>query len=277
MSIIAIDGGNTELAGALVYWRLSGEANGDDFNNGLKSAGLSDHTIKLTSPKAALRRTLQESASGATFLRAGRSGDPALYLVRQSTDDGEPTFDVDCKATLGVGSVPKFETDQHTSAELTKRFWHHVFHLSTNDISSWLIGQAWECDALSLRDSGGVYFIPRHAIDAWKQRAEVVHEQSESKIYMIPAVQSDDAVEAVLAALVDECNTFTQTLQAEMADEDSELGERALNGRAERAGDLLKKLGRYENLLGRKLDDIREQVTEQQTNAINMALLSGGE
>jgi hypothetical protein len=182
--------------------------------------------------------------------------------------------------------TPKFETRNYedgntfgeadeVAGELTTRFWHHVFHVSASDISGWLIKQAGECDALSLRDSGGVYFIPRHALDTWRRRVDCLHEQTNCSVYMVPALDSDDAVNAVLQALIDECDDFTAALQKDI--ESEELGERALEGRAAKAKALLEKLGRYEGLLGTKLDGIREQIVEQQTNAIQAALVAGGE
>lgn len=287
-NIIAIDSGNTDLAGAIVYWRLSGDVNGDDLNNALKAAGLSDHVLPLPTPRRALRRTMQEAAYGGLFMRAGREGDGGLYLVKQRNGDDGPEFVVQLEARLSTVGVPSFETRNYedgntfpeadeTAREMTNRFWHHVFHVSASDISSWLIKQAAECDALSLRDSGGVYFVPRHSLDAWKQRAEALHEQTACKVYMIPSLHSDDAVDAVLQSLIDECTSFTKSLQAELEDENNELGQRALEGRADKAKALLDKLGRYEGLLGKSLDGIREQIVEQQTNAIQAALVAGGD
>ena len=286
MTIIAINSENTMLAGALVYWRLSGEANGDDLNNALIEAGMEEHLVNLPTPQRALRRTLNEYVGGDVFLRAGKRGDRGTYLVRQGQTDEGPEFFVWLEATLGPGGIPEFEVWQHPATSepmswsvdvdaLTNRFWHHVYHVTTTDISAWLIAQTAECDALSLRDSGGVYFIPRDTIDLWRKRVECLHEQTLCRVHMVPAMHSDDAVDAVMAALVEECTTFTENLSKDIGG--GALGQRALENRGEQAKDLLAKLTRYEKLLGTSLGDIREQVVEQRTNAVQAALATSAE
>lgn len=308
MQIIAIHSGNTDLAGALVYWRLSGDVNGDDLNNALSLAGLDEHTLTLPSPRAALRRTMQELQRGPFFLRAAKGQESGLYVVHQSTGDNGPEFRVWIEARLSIGNVPKFKVDTSINCSphhedllqraavgafkagdptletaisrvLTQRFWHHVFHVSATDISGWLIDQAGLCDALNMRDGGGVYFIPRAAIDRWRLRADCLKAETACRVYMIPAMNSEEAFGAVLDSLIDECTAFTTTMQQEITS--GMLGAQALQGRADRALALLEKLGRYEELLGTvaegKLADIRTQIEEQKTNAIEASLLKAAE
>lgn len=281
--LIAIDSNNEDLAGAIVYWRLSGAVNGEDLNAALTERGLDDHTLGLPTPKRALRRTLQEYARGEVFLRAGKGKDGGLYLVRQSVADTageEPEFDVWVRGHLNVAGQPKITiTGDTTAAEdmaasIVDRYWHHVFYVGTTDISAWLIKQAAVCDALSLRDTGGVYFIPRHAIDEWRRRADALHEQTACRVYMIPAMRTEEALDAVLQSMIDECEAFAAAFDQEIAA--GELGKRALEERAERAKTFLAKLARYEKLLGGaaegKLDAIRASIEAQQVAAITAAL-----
>lgn len=281
--LIALTSDNTDIAGAIVYWRLSGEVDGALFNEALTAASLEEQHLKLTSPRKALRRSMREHAHNDLFMRAHKGG---LFLVRQ---EGETASDVDfkvrVKAHLTVsGSIPKltvYDEDDNEVADsdikgtINERFWHHVDHVSSTDISSWLITQAAECDAVSLRDTGGVYFIPRHTLDEWVKRVAVVHQNTSCAVHQIPSLNSEDAVSAVLASIVDECNAFTEQLQADL--ESDEYGARALELRSDRAKKMLDKLGRYEGLLGTKLDDIREQMLEQQANAVSAALAAGAE
>lgn len=283
--LIAIKSDNEDIAGAIVYWRLSGDINGDDLNNALSDVGLEQHHVSLPGPRRALRRAMQEFATGEVFLRAGKQGDGGLYLVRQVPGEDGPEFKVWVEARLSTAGVPTFECRDFSditfpeandiAEQLTSRFWHHVFHLEAADVSSWLIDQARECDALSLRDSGGVYFIPRHKVDAWGLRVDILSTETNCQVYMIPALHSDDAVGAVMQALVDECTTFTKQMQDDIASEC--LGVRALQNKATRAKSLLSKLTRYEDLLGTKLTEVRDQIVEQETNAIQAALSAGGD
>lgn len=272
--IIAIDSSNEDLAGAIVYWRLTGDVNGDDLNNALTDAGLApEHRLPLPTPRRALRRTLKECAKGSVFMRAGKGKDGGLYLVEQITTDEGPRFDVILDARLTIGGTPKF-SNEDMSEMLTERFWHHVFHVASTDISSWLIDQARECDALSLRDTGGVYFVPRHAIDEWRKRADALHSASDCTVHLVPAMNSEEALDAVLEALIEECVQFSEQLDADLTD--GELGSRALRSRADQAMSYLDKVARFEKLLGAaaegKLDELRKQIEDQKANAVSAAL-----
>ena len=284
---IAIDSKNEDLVGAITYWRLAGGANGDDLNNALRDSGLSDDDLlKLTTPRRALRRAMQERARGNVFMRAGRSAlkDGGLYLVRQTADavDQSPVFDVMVDARLSTAGTPTFQvdarfnpdTDDDVEASLNDRFWHHVWHVTAIDISSCLIQQARACDAVSLRESGGMYFIPRDRLDAWQQRVETLHAETNCRVHMVPAMDSQQAFDAVIDAVIDESTMFTASLQEDL--DGGELGERALRSRAEQAKAHLEKLARYERLLGEaaaeRLATLREGIMDQQTNAIAAAL-----
>jgi len=160
---------------------------------------------------------------------------------------------------------------------LRATYWHHVEHVSTVDISAWLIRQAAHCDALSLRDTGGVYFIPRHALDNWRTRADALHGASRCRVLLIPAMNGEEALEAAVQALLDECSAFSAALEQEL--EADTLGARALETRGGQAKRLLEKLTRYETLFGKVaqevLSDVRTQIETQQANAVHMALLKG--
>lgn len=280
--LIAIDSKNEDLAGAIVYWRLTGDVNGDALNNALINEGLDEHRVSLPTPRRALRRAMQEWAKAEVFLRAGKGKDGATYLVRQSVAQSateEPEFSVWVKAHLNTVGQPQVEVHDSEDpdtlrAELVERYWHHIFHVAASDISSWLISQARECDAVSLRETGGVYFVPRHAVDEWRRRVDALHGQTSCHVYMVPAMNSEEALDAILQSMIDEAVAFTEQFQSELDGE--ELGKKALENRAEKAKVFLDKLARYEKLLGGvaegKLDAIRAEIEEQQANAISAAL-----
>lgn len=268
---IALPKENENIAGAIVYWRLSGEVNGTDFKTALIEQGLEDHLLNMPSPHRALRRAMQEYASGSLFIRKHKG---ANVLFRQEDNDGTAECQVIAEARLTVGGQPKIAVKRAITPDLekdlTSRYWHHVFHATTTDISSWLIGQAAACDALSLRESGGIYFVPRHKITEWEARVAAVHTTTDCKIHNIPAMRCEDAIDTIFEALTDECETLTNQVQEDVDSE--ELGERALRTRVGQAKTMLEKLSRYEGLLGGRIDSIREQVEEQQANAVQAAL-----
>lgn len=232
---------------------------------------------------------MQDLATGPVFMRSGKQGDGGLYLVRQEPGESGPEFKVLVRAHLSTGGLPDFDVDREfngvetcdehsVQSHLVERFWHYIENIASTDVSSWLIAQAHECDALSMRDTGGIYFIPRDNLDDWRKRIDALHEHTNCRVHLVPAMNAREALDAVLQSLLDECSAFTDALGNDIVDEN--LGARALQNRAEQAKEFLGKLDRYANLLGPiaegRLAQLRDQIETQQHNAVEAALSMGG-
>ena len=127
--------------------------------------------------------------------------------------------------------------------------------LDATDVSTWLVQRAALVKAVKLRDTGGIYFVPEtHAAD-WRSFAKVLHEISDSRIFMLPAVKSTEAVEAVIDALRKEAQQASDVLAHEL--EHGDLGGRALKSRSRLCDDMAAKLRAYEQLLDVKLDALK--------------------
>lgn len=278
MSIIAVESSNQDLAGAITYWRGLADAPANAFNETLDEHGLAEHHISMPSVRAAMHRALSDFTGPTRFVRVGRGGDRNVYLVDQEKgDSGKPEFVVHIRAEIGARGLPEFfEVDDAgeefvsaTCSRIDKRFWDYFTNVQPSDISGWLIQQARLCDAVPLRPAGGVYFVPRAQLDLWRRRVDALAKM-DCAVDLIPALKTDEAVNAIMEAFINECTSFTETLTTELTE--GNLGEVALQNRGEAANALLEKLARYEELLGIRLEQMREQITEQQTNAIAAAL-----
>jgi hypothetical protein len=273
-NIIATDT-NDHAAGTITYWRLSStdQIQAQDLSDALARKDADDNAPRPPSPKTALRRAVAAQATGGK--RFVRKGVNSILLVEQDGDD----FEVILTATVNVVGQPEVDATDSVNdlmaATVKQDYWQHLDQLSSTDISSWLIREAVECDAISLRDTGGVYFVPSHKLDRWEQICDALHEVSSCRVHRIPAMSTDDAVESILTALTEECKTFSEEMDAALGD--SDLGARAMRGRADKADKMLAKLTRYEALLGDKMSDIAAQIQEQQANAIMVALTKEGE
>lgn len=276
-NLIATDS-NDHAAGAITYWRLSSTDNieAQALADRLAAKDVDQNAPRPPSPKTALRRAVMTQATGGK--RFVRKGVDSILLVEQNGDD----FDVILSASLNLVNQPVIVGEQASteeplfeSAMITQEYWKQTELLSSTDVSSWLIREAANCDAISLRDTGGVYFVPKHCLERWETICSVLHEVSSCRVHRIPAMSTDDAVESILTALTEECETFSAEMDAALSD--SDLGARAMRSRADKADKMLAKLQRYEALLGDKMADIAAQIQDQQANAIMVALTKEGE
>ena len=127
--------------------------------------------------------------------------------------------------------------------------------ITGNDISGWLCKRLEKLGAVALRESGGFYFLPQDACAKWEQIKRAVHAASSHKIHGVPALRSKDAVDAILSAIETETRKECDQIGEEIA---GNVGKRALETREKRTTELLERIARYEELLGVKLEALRD-------------------
>ena len=127
-------------------------------------------------------------------------------------------------------------------------------------IANWLVGLAYRCKAIALRPRGGVYFIPQAHVAEFAQYVEVLHETAVgSHVYQIPAMQSDAAVQAILAALQAEVSEALAEINEDIA---SCVQNRVKDSRRLRCAKLQEKVKVYADLLQVNLDSLQDSIEE---------------
>ena len=139
-----------------------------------------------------------------------------------------------------------------------------AFKLAETEVPSDVIG-LWLAQkvmpaltAVPLRDSGGVYFVPKDQQIALNLIAKVLEASSGHALHRIPAMRSADAVAAILDAIQAEAEKESAQLEADALSDD--LGPRAFRGRIKVADALRAKVESYETLLGSNLDALKERI-----------------
>jgi hypothetical protein len=118
---------------------------------------------------------------------------------------------------------------------------------------------------------GGIYFVPRFNLKTWERMVAVIRECSSSVVSFIPAMPTDEALDAITDAISQETVAMMDAVEADITG--GNLGERALKNRAKLAEDCERKVSQYEALLGRKLTDINGKL-ESLRERVNQAILS---
>ena len=283
MSIIAIDNLDPNVAGVITFWRLSGTTHWGRLNDALNLLAPGINPPTEPSPDKALRRAVVEVQEPRLLMRSLNQGHAKGYaLVRENV-----VFDLqhkeklehrtDTTAHLRLDSEGRLIDVQPPGSEYEGRiragFERHLHEVAHGDVSAWLSRTVGKLGAVALRDSGGVYFIPRTAVQEWQSvKAAMKHAGLAHDVFTIPALRSEDAVAAITEALESETAQALTELE-KVLEEDSPTAAR-LAGRAERCTKLLHKVEQYEKLLEAKQDSMRSRITDLQADLIAAKLLA---
>lgn len=266
-----------QAPGCVTWWRLSGGVSLGRLYDEWEKRGL-DLTLLPTPPSdvAALRRTLARLESPRTIVRSipGQSG---FAVVREEFHGQQATYAQLLAVTVADGAVRVGQCEMAVEEQqLQRSFVEQKQSLAAADVSAWLVRMADRLHAVRLRESGGIYFVPSAETNAaWGLIGDALSACSACCVYRIPAMRSDDAVAAILAALADDVQSTIDVMRGEM--EKGELGVRALRTRVERCESLTQKIARYEELLGARLADLRALVDPLQANIVQAVMMADGE
>ena len=269
----------TISAGAISYWRVASDTNLTTLAAAWEKHGL-DAAQLPTPPKdeVALGRAVNSLTEKRRLVRPlARRG--AWAIVDETVVEGQaPKYSTRVIVRFAEGQVD-VEIEDAAYSEMTDlRSKIDVAYASArntlahHDVSSWLLDIAYsKLGAVSLRDSGGVYFIPRMNVEAWNKIANAL-EEAGSTIFRIPAMRTAEAVAAITDAITAEAADMAQKIEDELLKTGEEaLGKRALNTRVKESMALLEKLSTYEELIGKQLD-VRKRVELLSANITSLAL-----
>lgn len=284
-----------ESCGAVSYWRASGSIAVADLRQAWIDAGLDPKLLrKEPDAKTVLRRAVlgladRKKVDAKTEIRTlvRPDAEPHTWAVvcEVVTTDDLPRYTTLLTVMYdSTSNGPMFEAteDAPPGSETYDRLKTAVYSafaaqqglFDPGDITGWLVKLAYANNAVTLRDSGGVYFVPKPAMDFWNKAADVIEHVSNGahRVFRIPAMRTADAVAAITDAVTAEAQAFVADVEKELAATgDDELGRRALKTRQAQADALLTKVASYEKLLGLQME-IREKVTSLSATVAAAAL-----
>lgn len=261
--VIVEDG--TGVAGRVVYWRLEGTMEHEVLSEAWLDAELDEKLLPSPpTPERALKRSLKSWASKRVLVRPLGVGVRGYALVSETAAGKDLSHATELRVVLEEeDGKPKLELDppgHPLGEEVLRRFAEATMELDTRDASTWLGTLVFAVHAVSLRDKGGVYFIPRTELETWDRFVAVLGDVSEHRVFQLPAMKTADAVEAILDAITTEAKSVAERIEEDLGNAELELGKRALRTRISQCEATLEKVGRYEDLLDRRLDDVRDRI-----------------
>lgn len=274
-----------ETAGAISYWRLSGNVALAALTTAWRAQGL-DESILPSEPgdEVALGRAVRELQGKRRLVRPLAKRGAWVVKDEEVTPAGDDVRHVrvavvkfeNGSAAIEPGEAP-FETYDSVAAQIRDGFRKARIELAPEDISGWLIKLAKDRSSVSLRDSGGIYFVPRTAVEFWRKAVSAIQSVGAHRIFQIPALKNDEAIDAILDAVTAETSAAVAEIEAELIKEgDDALGARALKTRGEICGSLLDKVAAYEELLGVKLTALVSKIEDLRAGVAAAALKTEG-
>jgi hypothetical protein len=185
----------------------------------------------------------------------------------------------------------------HPYAMSVKKDFDHFQHLfkCSEDLSHWFSQTIipW-CLGIATRARGGSYYILKgESLDNIMKVTLALNKVSSTyttpivindaiinvtkvskggRIILKPEVASTVAVEILMDNFISECEQVTDMVSEKI--KEGKLGYRALSTQKELASDQLSKLGEFEQLLGTKLDDLRDKLNGAKEEAGLAALIA---
>jgi hypothetical protein len=266
-SYVAVE--SVETAGSAVWWRLSGGLNLAALEAAWVEAGLDPELLpRAPSPQTALARAAKTQA-GPRMLVRSLDGGKGWAIVAEKAQGEDLDYAVEARLGLNAaGQLVVKPVDHKRADELAASYRRHLTDLIQADVSPWLTKLMGTVHAVSLRDTGGVYFVPRTHLDMWRAMVAAIRKASSHAVLGMPCMRTDEAIEAITDAIAQEARAEAEALEEELAKAQSgdadapKLGSRALEGRLTKADRVKAKVASYEALLGQKLDALHERLDE---------------
>jgi hypothetical protein len=256
------------FVGRIVWWRLDGLVHYETLSESWEDAGLDMGLLPARpSKERALQRTLLTWAGRRRIVRPLGHEVRGYALVRETADKSELAHRALCRAWFeprpnSEDELVVVSEESHFDRVIRNEYWKRIGELDTRAISVWLGKLILKTDAVTLSPKKGFYFVPREQIATWDSYVAALADSSDHKVYGIPAVRAEDAVESIVDAITHETSVTLHEINEELEDELEPLKPRAMRTRIAALERSLAKLGRYEDLLGTKFDTVKAQVDE---------------
>jgi hypothetical protein len=262
--------------GALTFWRLSGRTTLAALCTQWLRAGLDpDQLPQASSPKAALRAALHE-LEGTRVLARPLHDRGDWVLQEEAVNDDTTAYTKRMRVRVSGDDALVIEPADHPDASrLREAYRENLSTLSHANMGGWLVGLVEGLRGVSLKDTGGVYFVPEYTMREWRQIITAVEASSGHVILEIPAVSTEKAAQAVTMALVAESEQCMRAIREHL--EYGDLGVRALESKQRLCRSMQGKIGEYEAVLGVAMGRLHEQVTDLETQLVAATLAAEAE
>lgn len=253
--------------GAMVFWS-TGPSRREYIEHGLGLLGLEEFKPQETTDASALRgaaKALLEETM------CGKNRSPAVVPLKDTKINGVEASVFKHGDTANdylqvftakvVDSRIKITSGDASEYQLNETFQRLKATCSGASVSGMLVRVIAHMKGVTLRESGGLYYLPDSVVNTFRALANVVEGaacgESKNVVYSVRTVLDGQSVRAVRDAIVKEINETTAEIITEVS---GNMGPDALERRKQRAIALHEKITMYEEVLGVALDVLHGSV-----------------
>ena len=269
--------------GDLVWWNLSDARIPRDVLERLWSgAGLSLHLLpEPPSAEKALKTAVRECHVGKQdlLIRLGKECETELIfaLVRETKDaDGNVHHHQEARVTLARSNEHLSADDpSHPDVAHLLNTFHGLRHTHTaDDVRRALVKALHACSAVSLREGGGIYWVPNPFSQQLRKLQAAIQQIGASRFYLLPVHDSADASRALGAvaqsSLEQELGELLEELEQFKAEPPGRPS--TLERRLEAFAALRARAGLYRDVLNVRVEDLDRQLLEMEATVGGLLL-----
>jgi len=272
---------NVNANGANVFWTLGEDTDADLLEKQLSALRTSFGALapKKNSDKAALHiATKKVCANRRRLVRPLPSGIHGYSVVNEEPDDNGKSLDhsVDFNVLFlqGGDNTPVFQDPQtgeiifpKEANEVLAKYAVERQRCNSHKVGIMLARIVDRLHGVSLRPTGGYYWLPEPKIKLMEAVAQIIRDASpggRNTIYFMRTVLDENGKVAVIDGLVRQLTSELESIEAQV-EEVNEEGKRAMKKRGlktkqERCERLHNRVRGYEKMFQTKLDSLRETV-----------------
>ena len=274
------------VRGKVTYWTLGSQTDAEALRKELEILQLSKFAPDNNTNKASLKIALERVCGNRRRLvRPLPAGERGYAIVTETKDQNGKSLDhsVDFDALLPDGmNVPIFR-DPETGAILNPPEEANILHrynLERDRCSSHKLGIALArivdgLHGVSLRPTGGFYWIPEGALEKWNAVGAAIERCSSDRsniVYSLKTAMDESMKRAVIDGLSRELSGEIATMEESVLTDD--LGKRALKTKQERCERLRSRVIGYKKMFQVSLSSLEDSL-ERVESAVSLAALSG--
>jgi len=265
-----------DLAGGVYFWQFNGTASAANIRRHAELHGFPAEVARKrfpSDPTAAvcLSRAVRD-VCGSGHIVKKVTGTPWTQVTLTRVADGDLEFKKELKVKL-VNDEPIFEEHHHFSEQIRSSFNANNGVLHGSDMTEWLVNVMKGLHGVTLKRSGGFYFLPEGPDrEMFEQIIGVLRAASSHQFFSMPVVRNEDVLDAIQSGIVHEAQSVCDEISRVL--EEEELGTRGLKSRSFEAQAALHKLQHYEELLGRGLDEVKHHLLKVSGKLVDVALAS---
>ena len=233
------------------------------------------------SAEKALKTAVRECQMGKPdlLIRLGKESEVELVfaLVRERKDGaGNVEYHQEARVTLGrSGESVSTDDPQHSDVTHLVNTFHSLRHTHTaDDVRRALVKALHAFSAVSLREGGGIYWVPHPFAHQLRQLQSAIEQIGASRFYLLPVHDSADAAHSLGSVARGSLEEELTSLQEEIAQFQAEPPERAstLERRLDAFAALRARADLYRDILSVQVDGLERHLAEMEATVSSLLL-----